>query len=143
MKVIRWIALLIGLLLFAISFALPAVKESNADPGATGIRGYTCATLTLELPWTKDGRDMLRQSPLQYFSILLSGWINPLFLVTLLFVLIKPRWRVTVALAYTVTSMFIFCWIVFFQSHLYPRSGHFLWMIGILLALFSAKLGKS
>ena len=89
------------------------------------------------MPWTKDGRAILHQAPLEYFSILFSGWINPAFLVTLVLVLIKPRWRFSIVLRYIVTLMFVFCWIVFFQLHLYPRQGYFLWMLGILLALFS------
>jgi hypothetical protein len=140
---IRWIALLAGIVLFAVSFILPAVKEVSAGPNSQGVPGFTCATLTLEMPWSKDGLSILHESPLRYFSILLSGWINPAFLVTLGLVLIKPRWRPTIVLRYVVTLMFVFCWIVFYQVHLYPRQGYFLWMFGILLALYSNKLSRS
>lgn len=139
---IRWIALLAGIALFAVSFILPAVKEVSASPNSPGVRGITCATLTLEMPWSKDGRDILRESPVRYFSILFSGWINPAFLVTLALVLVKPRWRPTIVLRYVVTFMFVFCWIVFYQVHLYPRQGYFLWMFAILLALYSNKLSR-
>jgi hypothetical protein len=140
---IRWIALLAGIALFVISFILPAVKEVSASSASQGTPGFTCATLTLEMPWSKDGREMLKQLPVRYFSILLSGWINPAFLVTMGLVLIKPRWRPTIVLRYVVTFMFVFCWIVFYQVHLYPRQGYFLWMFGILLALYSNKLSRS
>lgn len=140
MRWIRWIALLAGIAMFAVSFILPAVKEASAGSSASGVPGYTCAVLTLEMPWTRDGRDVLKESPLRYFSILFSGWINPAFIVTLLLVLIKPRWLASTVLTYVVTFMFIFCWIVFYQWHLYPRQGYFLWMVGILLALYSSRI---
>lgn len=136
MKWIRWILLIAGVVMFAVSFILPAVREAS-NPHSAGVPGFTCATLTIQMPWTKDGRSILHQAPLEYFSILFSGWINPVFLVSLVLVLIKPRWRFTIVLRYIVTLMFVFCWIVFFQLHLYPRQGYFLWMLGILLALFS------
>jgi hypothetical protein len=142
-KTLRWLALLAGIAMFAVSFALPAVKETKASPSSPGVPGFTCATLTLQMPWSNDGRAMLRQSPLRYFSILFSGWINPLFLVTLSLVLIKPKWRATFVLRYLVAAMQVFCWTLFFQLHLYPRQGYFLWLFGMLLALYSNKISGS
>jgi hypothetical protein len=136
-KWIRWIALFAGIGMFVASFTLPAVKESSASPGSAGISGYKIATLALVIPWGQ-GRELLKHSPLQYFCILFSGWINPLFLVSLLLVLIKPRWQLANWLRYIVTFMFVCCWVVFFQIHLDPQQGYFLWMFGILLALYSS-----
>lgn len=139
-KILRWIAVLAGLVMFGVSFILPAVREVKAAASSPGVPGFTCATLTLTMPWGKDGHALLQQSPVQYFSILLSGWINPLFVVALLPALIKPRSRPTAILVYLVTLMQVFCWIVFFQLHLYPRYGYFLWLFGMLLALYSNKI---
>jgi hypothetical protein len=33
-----------------------------------------------------------------------------------------------------------FCWVVFHYENLYPREGYFLWILGMLLALFSPNL---
>jgi hypothetical protein len=142
-KTLRWLALLTGIAAFAASFALPAVKEAKASSNSAGVPGFTCATITLQMPWSNDGRTLLHESPLQYFSILFSGWINPLFLVTLVMVLIKPRWRPTIVLGYLVAAMQVFCWILFFQLHLFPRQGYFLWLSGMLLALYSNKISRS
>jgi hypothetical protein len=30
------------------------------------------------------------------------------------------------------------CWVVFHDEKLYPREGHFVWIIGMLLVLFSS-----
>lgn len=143
MRWIRWTALLAGIAMFAVSFMLPAVKEASASPSSPGVRGFTCAVLTLEMPWSKDGRDQLHQAPLQYFSILFSGWINPAFVLALLLILLRPQWLAGTMLTYLVTLMFVFCWIVFYQLKLYPRQGYFLWMFGILLALYSSKILES
>jgi hypothetical protein len=140
---IRWTALLAGIVMFAVSFMLPAVKEASASPSSPGVRGFTCAIATISLPWGKDGRDARRSAPLQYFSILLSGWINPAFIVALLLVLVRPQWLAGAMLTYVVTLMFVFCWIVFYQLKLYPQQGYFLWMFGILLALYSSKILES
>lgn len=140
MRWIRWTALLAGVAMFAVSFVLPAVKDASASPSSPGVPGFTCAVLTLQMPWSKDGRDLRNQAPVQYFSILFSGWINPVFVLALLLILIRPQWLAGAMLTYVVTAMFVFCWIVFYQLKLYPRQGHFLWMFGILLALYSSRI---
>ena len=142
MKWIRWTALLAGICMFAVSFILPAVTQASSAPGSPGIPGYKCAFLSLVVAM-ESGGTFIRQAPLQYFSVLISGWINPVFLVSLLLILIKPRWRFAILLRYVVTGMFVFCWIAFYQVHLYPRQGYFLWMFGILLALYSNVLSDS
>lgn len=142
LKWIRWIVLLAGISMFAVSFVLPAVNQASSAPGSPGISGYKCASLSLVVA-LESGGSFMRQAPLQYFSVLISGWINPVFLVSLLLLLIKPRWRVAIVLRYVVTAMFVFCWIAFHQIHLYPRQGYFLWMFGILLALYSNMLPDS
>jgi TctA family transporter len=135
-KWIRWIALLAGIGMFAASFMLPAVKQASSAPGSQGIPGYECAFIALVVVLEQGGQ-LVRDNPVQFFAVLFSGWINPVFLVSLLLILIKPRWRFAIWLRYVVTAMFVCCWIVFYQIHLDPRQGYFLWMFGILLALYS------
>lgn len=138
----NWILVVLGLALFSAAFYLPAVKEVSASATDKGIVGYKCALLALELPWGKDGFKILHDTPGMYFSILISGWINPAFLIVLVLVLIKPGSRVFWALRVVVLLMFIACWVVFSQVHLHPQMGYYLWMAGILLALFSPMGGS-
>ncbi len=42
-----------------------------------------------------------------------------------------------------VILMIPFCWVVFHYESLHPREGHFVWIIGMLLVLFSPELAKS
>lgn len=137
MKWIRWVVLFAGISMFAVSFMLPAVRQASSP----GMPGYKCAFLSLVVAM-ESGGTFIRQAPLQYLSVLISGWINPVFLVSLLLILIKPRWRLSIALRYVVTAMFVFCWIAFDRIHLYPQQGYFLWMFGILLALYSNMLSN-
>lgn len=138
----NWILVVLGFAIFAAAFYLPAIKEVSASASDKGIVGYKCAILALELPWGNDGAKILHDSPGMYFSILISGWINPVFLIVLGLVLIKPGSRVFWALRVVVLLMFIACWVVFIQMHFRPQLGYYLWMAGILLALFSPMSGS-
>jgi len=154
MKMARLIAL-IGFVIFAATFLPPdwrpisagkasamtiAVKEAAAASSDRGIPGYLCAYMTIVLPWTSDGMRMLRHEPVDYFAILLSGWINPVFLITFILLLINPRNRSAGILRIVLILMFAACWIVFYYEHLHPRLGYFLWTAAMLLSLFAGKL---
>jgi len=154
MKLARMVSV-IGFLLFAATFLPPdwrpiagskasamtvAVKEATAAPSDRGIPGYLCAYMTIVLPWTSDGMRMLHHEPADYFAILLSGWINPVFLVTFVLLLINPRNRLAGILRILLIFMFAACWIVFYYEHLHPRLGYFLWTAAMLLVLFVGKL---
>ena len=154
MKTARVISV-IGFLFFAATFLPPdwrpiagskasamtvAVKEATAAPSDRGIPGYLCAYMTIVLPWTSDGMRMLRHEPVDYFAILLSGWINPVFLITFVLLLINPRNRLAGVLRIVLIFMFAASWIVFYYEHLHPRLGYFLWTGAMLLTLFAGKL---
>jgi hypothetical protein len=126
----------IGLSLYALSFFLVAVKDSLF--GIT-MRGYECALNTLFGPWEPDAHS---QGRLSFLSLLISGWINPVFLITAIFVLFSRLQAVTAVLRFVVVLMMPFCWVVFHYEGVYPREGHFVWVFGMLLVLFSRELAK-
>ena len=41
-------------------------------------------------------------------------------------------------LKFVLISMIPFCWVVFYSFEIYPREGHVLWVIGMLLVLFAS-----
>ncbi len=133
----NWILVVLGFAVFVTAFFLPAVKDVNASAKDVGVMGYKCASLALRIPWGHEGQGMLHSSPVQYFSILISGWINPAFVLVLILVLVKPGSGLSWGLRVLVALMFIACWVVFSQVHLKPQMGYWLWMGGILVALFS------
>jgi hypothetical protein len=133
----RWILFLAGMTVFVVSFFLIAVRETGATQSGSGMRGYTCAYVALLSPWGSDGLRMLREGPVDYFAILFSGWINPVFLITVVVLLIRPRGSLAGVLRGVLLVMFLACWIVFYKEHLHPRAGYFLWTAAMLMVLFA------
>jgi hypothetical protein len=118
--------------MYAASFFLVAVAQSS---GGDGERGYTCAYMTLFYAWIAV-KSLLHPSTsmlVQLFPLVIAGLINPVFLVAV----IRPSNALRVALV----LMIPFCWIVFYMwpGKLYPREGHFLWIAGMLMVLFSIR----
>jgi hypothetical protein len=126
----------IGLSLYAVSFLLVAVGHSFT--GFT-MRGYECANDELLSPWqhdpTFDGR-------FDFLSVLISGWINPVFLITAIFVFLGRPPRPIAVMRTVVILMIPFCWVVFHHEGVYPREGHFVWIFGMLLVLFSKEAAR-
>ncbi|HET9838895.1 MAG TPA: hypothetical protein VFR84_11715 [Candidatus Angelobacter sp.] len=130
--------LLIALIVFIISFFLPAIWLPHATPRT--LQGYWCAYNTLVSPWTAEGLNDLTREPVQYFSVLLSGWINPLFLIALF--LIYRGIKLGRALRIVVLCLMPACWIVFVQDGVYPFVGYFIWTAAIIVAMFSSASGS-
>jgi len=125
----------LGFLLYVIAFFLPAVFETGVAP----LRGYYCALITLVQVWTREGWSLLREEPFNYISLAISGWINPLFLVSAILIPIRKAQRAVGILRTMILVMIPVCWIVFHNVKVRPREGHFLWVMGMVLVLFSNK----
>jgi hypothetical protein len=127
----------LGLLMYAGSFFLIAVV-SSVDSAVTE-RGYACAYITLWYGWSaaKSFSHAPASTLIQLFLIVVAGLINPVFMLAA----IRPSNILRVCLL----SMIPFSWTVLYFSSptLYPREGHFLWVIGMLLVLFFGKKSVS
>ena len=129
----------LGLVIYVLSFFLVATGDPKGPTGR--MWGFECAYLAVELtltstPFSPASADYI--PPFLYLSILISGLINFAFLghTTLAFLKRKPR--AARVLKFALLSMIPFCWVVFHSLEVYPREGHVLWVIGILLVLFSS-----
>ena len=121
--------------MYVASFSLWAVEDFGWM--ASPVRGWICAEYALFSPFSEDGRSALHEKPIEYFSILGSGLINPLFLTTFFLRLFRVRpWAVIVLRNLTIL-MIPLSWVVFRYEHFYPREGHILWLAGMLLTLFA------
>jgi hypothetical protein len=131
----RGVLVAVGPSIYVTSFFLWAVEDAGwmASPQ----RGYVCAEFALFSPFSEDGRSQLREKPMEYFSILGSALINPLFLVTFFLQLFRVRPRAIIVLRNLTILMIPLCWVVFHYEHFYPREGHILWIVGMLLTLFA------
>jgi len=138
-----------GLAIYAVSFFLLATGGSSA--GDSRMPGFFCAFYALVFPWVEAKDAWLHNmppvlGPVPWISLLVSGLINPVFLTTAFLDLTDQHPRAFVILRILVVVMIPFCWIFFYTFPFgYPREGHFVWIIGMLLTLFSRELvtGKS
>jgi hypothetical protein len=128
-----------GVLLYVAAFRLPAVFE----PGSAPLRGYDCAVVTLIQVWTRENRALIHEEPLNYISLVISGWINPLFLISMILMPIRKAQKAVSIFRIIILLMIPFCWIVFYTLKVRPREGHFLWIFGMALALFANKFRKA
>jgi len=133
--------LLLALVIFAVSFFLPAIWIPHVTPHTE--TGYWCAYVTLVSPWTHDGVRDLRAEPVQYFATLLSGWINPLFLIGMIFSRRENTRKLSRLLRTVVLCLFPACWIVFGTEHVYPFIAYFIWTAAMITALFSGSFSAS
>lgn len=125
------IARLLGFCIYVWAFFLPAVREV-AQPGGDApevIKGSRCAWITVINtlnPEMWHGKD---------FMAILSGWINPLLVLYLIFLMFPIfRWPRRIAAAMILVFMVV-TWVFFALYPLVPLVGHFLWIAGILLIL--------
>jgi hypothetical protein len=139
-RAIRWatrrgMLVFVGLSIYVASFFLLAVGDFEGLAGP--VRGYSCAEVALLSPFSKDGPSLLHEKPIEYLSLLGSGLINPVFLTTFFLQLFRARPRAIVVLRNLTILMIPLCWMVFRYEHFYPREGHVLWIVGMLLTLFA------
>ena len=128
----------IGLFIYALSFFLASAGPFDASKP---LRGYFCASVTLLFSWEEaklwvHGVPSIN-NPLEYIAVLVSGWINAIFLVALLGTSLRPS-----SSSFTLARIMLIlvipsCWLVFYYQQLYPREGHFLWIVGMFMVLFS------
>jgi hypothetical protein len=131
-KIVR----LVGFLMAAVAFALPAVKGAGGGPGSDPYSGWLCAVTAatatggLLRSGLSPGNDAFGS-----LCLVLSGWVNPLVVIYLLF-LFGARFagarRVTAA---AILVCLIATWIFLAIAPMIPLVGHFLWVGGILLIL--------
>jgi hypothetical protein len=120
----RVLVLTLGLLLYLISFALPAANPVPRLQGSES--GWTCALFALLTPWARDNFPITHDGllpALVWISLVLSGWINPLFLVAML----CHRWsRIFQVLRIVLLAMLPACWFYFRYGNTSPLEGYFL-----------------
>jgi hypothetical protein len=125
------IARLVGFLVYVWAFFLPAVREV-ATPGNDTpmvLKGSRCAWVTLI---NTSNPEMWHSNS---FLAVFSGWINPLLVLYLIFLLF-PIFRWPRRIVAGVILLFILgTWVFFAVYPLVPLVGHFLWIAGILLIL--------
>jgi hypothetical protein len=130
----------IGLFLYGVSFLLVAVALPIAGSGP--VRGYHCAFFALILPLDPNPV-LFKDGLVEHVSLFISGCINPVFLAAAALGFAGLHERPTGLLRIITIAMIPFCWVVFCYESIYPREGHFVWIIGMLLVLFPRELSRA
>lgn len=131
------IVLVVATLIFVASFFATAVSITSNLLAGSGIPGYLCAETAIIFPWSDDGIKLLHEHHLQYIAMLLSGWINLIFLIAVVLLFRKRARRLVNAFRIVLLLMLPACWIIFSSESLRPRYGYFLWIAAMMMALFS------
>jgi hypothetical protein len=135
-----------ALVMYVASFFLPSVYANDEFGRADPMRGYSCAYFSLGLsyaeirgrltePATRDDRRPLVET----ISLLVSGLVNPTFLSFAATSRFRRSGAVAHSLRIPILLLLSFSCIFFVVDwHLFrPREGYFVWLDGIVLALFS------
>jgi hypothetical protein len=135
MKRFTWIFWL-GIAMYVLSFYLVA----TSGPGSTlqhpnPQRGYSCAWWALVVPWVFIDDWPQGVLPILMPFLAASGWINLLFVSSVL-ALWRQKRRLFSVLRILVLLTLPTCWVVFYFG-VHPREGYVVWTIAMLLVLFS------
>jgi hypothetical protein len=121
---------IIGLVVFAAAFLLPACREAGPMNAFTNaFKGWECAKIALSATFHKDSYESWN------FLAVMSGWINVLILIYLSFSFFPRFKRVRRSLAVAVLVCMAATWAFFWIAHLVPLAGHFMWIAGALMIL--------
>ena len=124
----------VGIGLYALSFFLVSVY-------GVGTRGYGCAIAAFMGPFLavgmpSDSGEFFDGNPLGFVALFVSGLVNVAFLLAL-FLKFKRDGRAFAVARIAVLAMIPSSWAVFVMLPAFPREGHFFWVAGMFLALFS------
>jgi hypothetical protein len=130
----------IGFLVYFLSFLLPTVRYGVT--GSNSVLGIECAWVALEVPLSDFRNLVLRGSqpdfsPLESICLFISGLINPVFISALILGEFRRHNRLASRLRIAVVLMVPFSWFFFYLIHDRPLAGHYVWIAGILLTIFS------
>ena len=140
MSTMRWT----GLALYALSFFLYGV---GSQPPEAPQLGWQCAHEAFLIPlyilggFFTGGGGPFPQQPIGWVAALVTGWINPLFLVTLWY-LVRGRQDTVSSLRIALFVMILCCLVVFYSFGMYPREGFFVWVVGMGLVVSSPELSR-
>jgi uncharacterized membrane protein len=126
----------LGLCIFVAAFYMPAVRGAETGPGT--MAGWMCAAVALAATGgifhaaaaATEGKDLPG-----IICLILSGWVNPLVLLYLLFSIWRKFVRIRCVLAVAILICFADTWFFFFKAPMIPLIGHFLWVAGALMIL--------
>jgi hypothetical protein len=129
----RHVILFLGMLLYMVSFFFPAAVLYGPGGKSIGsLSGIECALMSLQ-PSMGSGTANLASS-----SQLISGLINPVFLISIVLLARNPKGKPGAILRFMLLFMLAAPLVYFYHGiDLRPLVGYFLWTAAILMVLFN------
>ncbi len=135
----------LGFLIYVVSFWLTAV----GGPGVWTTRPPSMATWAIDallIPLFYSHQYsfgvLLEDLTFRNVSFFSVGWINPIFIITMILMLVDRTPRLSAIFRCIVLLLVGLCWVALIYRDVYPREGYFLWTAGIFLVLFSRGLPR-
>jgi hypothetical protein len=130
---------LVGIAIFVTAFFLPSARSADSGPGSGPYIGWTCAVVAISasagIAHLFTASAWQDKETLGALCLILSGWINPLVILYLLFSI----WKKLVVVRRVLTLAILLCfgatWIFLAKAPMLPLIGHFLWVGGIVIVL--------
>ncbi|HLJ89748.1 MAG TPA: hypothetical protein VKZ53_23265 [Candidatus Angelobacter sp.] len=134
-----------GMLLYILSFFLPAIADYQRDGRgrlmfATPFSGFFCAIFPFSFWGSLLRGDFAEFSKPFSWVLLAVPLINPVFLITAALAATNRNNRTRSTLRIAIFFLFFIPIPVFYNLHLHPRIAYFLWMAAMLIVLFHKKL---
>lgn len=129
---------MLGFCIFVAAFFLPACRDSgNSNFFTNTYPGWECAKIAISAAFQKDSYESWS------FLAVVSGLINPLIVIYLVFSFFPRLKRVRRSLAVAVLVCMVATWAFFGIAHLVPLIGHFMWIAGALMILAGEVAGRT
>jgi hypothetical protein len=129
---------ILGICIFAAAFLLPACREAGPVNSFTNsFKGWECARTTFTAAFQKDSYESWN------FLAVMSGLINELILIYLVFSFFPRFKRLRRSLAVGVLVCMAATWAFFAIANLVPLIGHFMWIAGALMILAGEVAGRN
>jgi hypothetical protein len=139
---ILWVLRLLGFCIFVLAFFLPAIRAGEGT-SAIVFQGWKCASIALTETVAFFGKSAGGAPSFEVLLVAISGWINPLVPLLLLFSFSRSLLIVRRILAVVVVLCMAATWTFFAIQKVAPLIGHMLWIAGALLVLLSTSINGS
>ncbi|MFZ0393230.1 MAG: hypothetical protein WBX09_20565 [Terracidiphilus sp.] len=129
-----WLVRIAAVVVFGVSFALPAIRMSGSGPSQT-MTGWMCAVIA-SITAPKALIQSLGQG-VRFDEILIpiSGLVNYLFLAVLVLSFWRRLLRTRLLFGTLLLPCFVATWMFFSSSKVTPLVGHYLWVAGAIVFL--------
>lgn len=128
-----WLVRIVALIVFGVSFALPAIRMGTGASPQNQMAGWMCAVVASITAPKAMVQSLGQGVRIEEYLITVSGLINYLFLAILVLSFWRRLVRTRLVLGAIMDACIIATWIFFASSKITPLAGHYVWIAGAIL----------